>query len=102
MNTGTDLKINVHFDPIAGYTMDDIEFTCKFFTNSNVKVVTCTKKDMIRVDEQNYIAIVCTRRVGYGSLKLRVIAEIPDNDVVVHDMVRYEEVQIETGITIGR
>lgn len=102
MNVGTDLKVNVHFEPISELTMDDLEFTCKFFTNSEINSITCKKADMIRVDESNYVAVICTKRIGHGDLKLRVVAEIPDPEVEIHDGIRYEEVQITTGIHISK
>jgi len=102
MNTGTDLKLNIHINPLSGFTMDDYDFECLFFTTSLIKSAKIKKEDMIRIDEQNYIAILCTKRVGPGRLRFRLRAFIPDSDVIIHDGKREEVVEITTDIYIGK
>ena len=102
MNTGTDLKVNVHIEPIDGITMDDMLFSCLFFTSSNIKTVNVSKKSMKRVDENNYIAVVCSDRTGPGKLKARLTAFIPDEDVAEHNGMRKEVVELDTGIVINK
>ena len=84
----TEHKINIHADPIDGYSMSDYEFECKFFIYSN-RTVTINKSEMIQnkiggvPDKDNYIAILDTEKVvalGKGALKMRFIAHVPDAD----------------------
>lgn len=94
---GTELKVNVHIEPIDNYHMDNYDFTCKFFTTGNCGI-SIPKSDMIRIDEDNYIARIDTKKVGRGNLMLRVVAQIPDNDF--DDMLRKEVCVVSTGILI--
>lgn len=102
MNVGTDLKINVHIDPLDGLTMDDYDFECLFYTSSLIKSVKIKKEKMIRIDSQNYVAVVCSSKTGPGNLKLKVTACIPDDSVEIHDGIRIEVKQIDTGIIIEK
>ena len=102
MNTGTDLKINIHIEPISGLTMDDIDFTVLFFTYSMVKSISIKKESMKRIDENNYLAVVCTDKIGPGKLHLKITALIPDNDVTMHEGIRKEVLQLNTDIVIDK
>lgn len=95
---GTDFKINVHVEPIDGLHMDDYDFTCRFSVYTN-RVVQVEKKDMIRVDQDNYVACIDSRKIGSGGVKMRFTAFIPDVDFP--DGLRTEVETIYTGITIG-
>lgn len=89
MNTCvTEYKINVHAEPIDGLGMSEYEFECQFYVYSN-KVVTIKKVDMKQQetngvsDPNNYIAILDSDKVkalGKGSVKMRLVAHIPDSD----------------------
>lgn len=84
----TEHKINVHADPIDGYSLADYDFECKFFVFSN-RVVSIKKNEMIQhevdgvFDKDNFIAILDTEKVialGKGTLKMKLIAHVPDVD----------------------
>lgn len=98
-NVGTDLKVNVHVEPIGGITMDDYDFTCDFYCYSNRRV-TVTKGDMLRTDESNYIALVDSTHIGQGEITMRITAEIPDGDF--HDGLRTEIGTVKTGIILTK
>lgn len=97
---GTDFKVNVHMDNIDGYSMDDVDFVCVFYTNSKKKV-TIPKDDMIPIRDSNYVSYVApleSKDLGQGVLKIVYEADIPDNDF--DDGLRHEVVPITTGIKI--
>lgn len=94
---GTDLKINVHMEPVDGYRMQDIDFTVCFFCHTN-RYVQLAKEELTAVDEDNYIACVDSRKLGLGMVYMEFAAEIPDTDF--QTAVRREVVTIPTGIRI--
>ena len=95
---GTKFKINIHVEPIDGLHMDDYDFSCRFYVYTN-RVVRIEKKDMIQVDQDNYIACVDSSKLGIGAVMMRITAFIPDVDF--HDRLRTEVETVSTGITIG-
>lgn len=94
---GTELKLNIHIEPIGDITMDDYDFEVEIYCSPN-KSIKAIKTDMIRVDSSNYIALVDTMKVGTGGLKCKVIAKLPDADF--EDGIRTEIAAIDTGISI--
>lgn len=76
---GTELKINVHIEPLGGLHMSDYDFSAKFYTRA-VKSVVVHKEDMIQVDADNYIALVDTSNMTTGVVMMVVTAQIPDAD----------------------
>ena len=94
---GTELKINVHVEPIDGLHMSEYDFECVFFVYKNRPLVV-RKNDMTKVDDDNYIAKVDTEKVGVGSLKMKFIAEIPDSDM--NDGLRKEVELVDLNIPI--
>lgn len=76
---GTTVKLNVHIHPIGNLHMENYDFTCYVYTPEG-NTVTITKKDAVRVDEDNYIIAVDSLRIGTGRLYNRVIADLPDRD----------------------
>ncbi len=103
MNTtcinGTILKINVHIERICCLTMDDFDFECDFFVYPNKKF-TLKKSEMVRKNEDNYMAVVDTSVVGEGEIKVRATALLPDDDCP--DGFRKELAECSTGITVKR
>jgi hypothetical protein len=95
---GTEFKINIHVEPIDGLHMDDYDFSCRFYVYTN-RVVRIEKKDMIQVDQDNYIACVDSSKLGIGAVMMRITAFIPDVDFP--DRLRTEVETVSTGITIG-
>ena len=77
---GTELKINVHVEPIDGLHMSDYDFECVFFVYKNRPLVV-KKNEMTKVDEDNYIAKVDSAKVGTGNLMMKFVADIPDSDM---------------------
>ena len=94
---GTELKINVHVEPIDGLHMSGYDFECVFFVYKNRSLVV-RKNDMTKMDDDNYIAKVDTEKVGVGSLKMKFIAEIPDSDM--NDGLRKEVELVDLNIPI--
>lgn len=98
---GSELKINVHVEPIDGMHMSDYNFECEFFAHTN-RGAKIPKEKMRKVDDDNYIALITTelgKIIGRGSLKLRLTAYIPDSDF--EDGVRTEVAEICTGVNIA-
>lgn len=91
---GTELKLNIHIDPIPKHpnqeveegddkewNMQDYDFEVNVFCSPK-KVITITKEEAIPVDKNNYIVLVNTEDIGTGIMKVKVIAHIPDGDFV--------------------
>lgn len=97
---GTELKINVHVEPIDGYHMSDFDFECQFYVFANKHVV-IPKADMKQVDEDNYYALITfdlAQKIGRGIIKMRITAYIPDADSP--DGQRTEIAEVCTGVVI--
>lgn len=95
-NLGTIYKINIHLEGLPT-NMDDVEFTVQFYCFRDF--IELSKKDMIRVDENNYIAVVDSAKIGKGSIKMRVTVNILDADIP--GGIRTEIYTHDTGIIIG-
>lgn len=100
VRAGTEVKINIHLEPIGELTMDNYAWTAEIYTMPSSKVVKVSKGEAIRVDEANYIVAVDTSETGTGELKVRIKAEIPDGDF--GDGLRREIVVLDTDITVAR
>lgn len=96
---GTELKLNVHLDRLDGYRMSDIDFSCDFYVYTNRKV-SINKEQMIKADDDNYVACVDSTKLGIGKIMCRVTAYIPDADF--EDGLRKEVETVETNVTITR
>lgn len=94
---GTELKLNIHIEPIGFTTMDDYDFEVEVYCSPKRPIV-IQKSDAIRIDSDNYVVLVDTNVVGAGNLKCKVTAQIPDGDFP--DQLRTEVVCIDTGINI--
>lgn len=109
---GTELKLNIHIDPIPKHqdqevgegddnewNMADYDFEVEVFCSPK-KVITITKEEAIPVltDKNNYIVLVNTEDIGTGIMKVKVIAHIPDGDF--SDNARTEVSVKDTGIEI--
>ena len=95
--SGTEIKINVHIDPIGTLHMDAYDFECKFYIFPK-KFVIVKKEDMVKVDEDNYLAIVDTTDLGIGRLHMTLTAQVPDYDF--NNILRREIACVDTGIEI--
>lgn len=94
---GTELKLNIHIEPIGDTTMDDYDFEVEVFCSPK-KPIIIPKENTVRVDSDNYVVLVDTNVVGAGDLKCKVTAQVPDWDFP--DQLRTEVVCIDTGINI--
>lgn len=94
---GTQLKLNIHIDPLGELHMADYDFECKFFVFQK-KFIDVTKDEMIKVDEDNYLVLVDTTTLGIGNLHITLTAYVPDNDFAGE--IRKEVVCVPTNINI--
>lgn len=95
---GSEIKMNVHVNPIGGIHLSDCDFTCHFFCYPN-KVLNVKKEEMIKVDDDNYTALVYTKNLGTGMLYMTIKVEIPDADF--EDGLRTEIETVCTGEVIA-
>ena len=77
--------------------MSEYDFTCVFYAYKN-KCLEINKREMVKVDDDNYIAKVDTSKIGAGNLKMRFEAEIPDSDM--NDGFRREVELVDLNIPI--
>ena len=76
---GTECKFQFSISPAsASETMDDFAFKIDFYGSAGV--VSLDKEHCIRIDANNYLAIVDTAITGSGRLDARITAHIPDSD----------------------
>ena len=95
---GSELKLNINIEPIDNISMDDYDFTVDVYCSSQ-ETITITKNEAIRIDENNYIVLVDTTKLGTGTIKCKINAYIPDEDFPI-DFKRTEVVCINTNIKI--
>lgn len=94
---GSELKININIEPMINLHMNDYDFICYFYVNQN-RSLTVSKDQMKKIDDDNYVAMIDTSRIGVGELKVKVTAYIPDTDF--DDSLRTEISTVNTGIQI--
>lgn len=97
-NYGTEFKINVHIEPIDGFHMSDYDFTCEFFCKYTSPIV-LSKGMLKKCDDDNYLALIDSVKLGMGSIYCKVTAYIPDSDF--DDGLRKEVKIVSTGIIIS-
>lgn len=95
--SGTQLKLNIHIDPLGDLHMEDYDFECKFYIFPK-RFITITKQEMVKIDADNYVVIVDTTDLGIGLLHMSLIAHLPDQDF--SDITRKEIACVDTGITV--
>ena len=95
--SGTQIKMNIHIDPLGDLHMSEYDFECKFYIFPK-KNVTIKKEDMVRIDNDNYLALIDTTDLGIGKLHLTLTAQIPDTDF--DNTFRREIACVDTGINI--
>lgn len=76
---GTQKKINIHIESINDLTMDDYDFTIKVYTRLPEYIIV-TKDEMMRIDSENYVALIDTSTLYSGELKVEITVNIPDAD----------------------
>ena len=100
---GTTMKINVSAELGNNNHLGDacVGIECVFYcSDEKKKSQTVTKDEMIKVDDDNYIAIVYTSLLGEGYIKMKLTVTIPDMDFP--EGVRVEVVRVDTGIPVSR
>ena len=90
-------KVKYKHSSFGNVTMDDYDFSLEVYC-SQKRVVTISKKDLIRMDSENYVALIDTSELGAGDIKCKVIAYIPDWDFP--DKTRTEISVYETDIQV--
>lgn len=75
---GSDLKLDVSFDPGNGLTMDDVDFECVFSVCS--KKLLIPKSGLVRLDEHNYLACIKASQLMRGQVSCEVKVKVPDKD----------------------
>jgi hypothetical protein len=96
---GTEFKVLIEIEPVDDVRMADMEFTSQFYTRLS-NPLTVTKEQMIKVNDDSYIALVDTTGMSAGTLRNRMTIDIPDKDFA--DGYRREIVDIEAGTKIYR
>lgn len=96
---GTEVKINIHAEPIDGLHMEDYDFEAEFYVYTNKSII-INKEDLIKIDADNYVALVDSTLLGAGTIYAKIVAEIPDDDF--DDAHRTEVFRGSTGITITK
>ena len=86
---GTDVKLNIHIDPIAGQHMESYNFTLTFYTpDGKKKIFKKTKASLpaglSKIGEDDYIVHLQTDELGEGSVKCNIEAEIYDVELGIH------------------
>lgn len=94
---GSDLKLNIHIEPLGKLTMDDYEWYIECYCANEVPIK-IPKDTARRVDENNFIITLNTQQLGIGPLQCVITAHIPDEDF--DDNFRTEISRINTNIII--
>ena len=92
---GTIYKLNIHIEGLPT-NMDDVDFTARFYCFR--ESIELSKENMIRIDEINYIAVIDSKKIGKGSIKMQIVVDVPDADV--DGGIRTEIYTENTGIII--
>lgn len=94
---GSDLKLNIHIEPLGELSMEDYEWKVKCYC-SNEEPIIKNKSDAIFVDKDNYIITIDTTSLNVGPLQCVITAYIPDEDF--DDKLRIEISRVNTNIII--
>lgn len=94
---GSELKLNVHIEPISELSMSDYDFSVELFTGRQ-KTITVSKSEAKQNDKDNYIITLDSQVLGVGRIIALVTCFIPDEDFA--DGIRKEVVRIDTGMDI--
>lgn len=94
---GSRFPLKVNIDPVAGLHMSDFDFEIVFSAVNEFKV---EKREMMKIDNDNYAVVVDTGITGPGRLKARVKVTLPD--AFSMDKKRVEIVDVDTKVVVGR
>lgn len=95
---GTELKLNIHIDPIGGMSMSEYDWEVEVYCDPQAPVCIPKSEAIPGEDDNNYIILIDTNKLGTGNVKLKVTAYIPDGDF--EDAFRTEVVYVNTDIVI--
>lgn len=107
---GTEIKLNLHIDPIGDNHMggtDGYDWKCEVYTSSESKTIIEKDSNLALNDEvltgpDDTILLVDTSLLEPGTIKIKVIAYIPDDDFAYegNDGLRTEIQIVNTNIKI--
>lgn len=96
---GTEIKLNLHIDPIGELTMENYNFTVEAYCSAKKSLlINKSQAKPVENSKDDYIILIDTSEIGTGNLKCKVTAYIPDVDF--EDKERTEVSIIDTGIEI--
>lgn len=99
---GTEIKLNIHIDPIGNLNMADYDFTVEVYCSAKKSLIIDKSNTQLAKPvegvENDYIILIDTSVIGTGNLKCKVTAYIPDDDFEFET--RTEVSIIDTGIEI--
>lgn len=96
---GTELKLNVHMEPLDGHHLKDLDFHVTVYGSPGMSVHV-EKKDTIEIDDDNFVVMLDSQALGSGHYYMRFTTYIPDSDFP--DGLRTEVVTVDTGVVIIR
>lgn len=101
---GTELKLKITMEPIDGYNLEDCDFYCLVYcVEGSKKHIILNKGDsrVKQVDENSYVLLVDSCKLGAGTIKIKVVVNIPDADFSSPgDGFRREVTVVNTNISI--
>ena len=96
--SGSQVKLNIHIDPLGDLHMEDYGFECKFYIFPK-RFIIINKSEMVKIDADNYVVLVDTTDLGVGQLHMSLTANLPDSDFT--EVVRKEIACVDTGIIVA-
>ena len=95
---GTVLKIGVTANIGNDMHLSDVDFTCTFFNKNGSSSQNFQKSEMTYLDDDNYMAVVDTTKMGTGKYYARLTVMVPDDNVI--GGIREEVVSFPTNIYV--
>lgn len=95
---GTDLKFNLHIEPLDGVSMEDYDFMVQAYCGQKRRSYTVDKTDCYKEDADNYIVEINTTSLDLGRLIVDVTAYLPDDKMP--DNIRTEVLRFDTNLNI--
>ena len=95
---GADFSVAVNAEPLSGMTMDEYGFEVEIWSSTRMRSVKFTRQQLARDSENSYIASLNSADIGLGSVRVRMIAQIPDGKF--DDSTRTDIDEVITNIVI--
>lgn len=95
---GTDLKFNLHVEPLDGVSMEDYDFSVQAYCGQKRRSYTVDKADCYKEDADNYTVEIDTTPLDLGRLTIDVTVYLPDYKMP--DSIRTEVLRFDTGLNI--